>query len=190
MRREWLSIVFIDMVDFTRTSNELPPEALVELINKFIAAINGHVENWGGHVSKFLGDGVLCVFPADAPEARENAAEQAVRCASQLPVLLLALNGGWRRSGYTQMLKVSCGIASGFCCSGNWGGTGRLDYTVIGPPVNLAQRLQVAARQRGDVLMDETTQRLIRAPSRTGQGDALTLNGFGQVTAYRLGDVM
>lgn len=186
MRRQWVTVVFIDLVGFTRTSNELPPEALAELLNRFMTLVDDHVERWGGHVSKFLGDGVLCVFPSAVAAARRNAAAQAVRCVGLLPAVIKASNQMGHGSGYGHISAVRCGVASGYCCSGDWGGGGRLDYTVIGPPVNLAQRLQAAASEFGGVLLDETTQRLVEPRAVDPPADRLDLKGLGRVPVYRL----
>ncbi len=187
VRREWMTVAFIDLVGFTRATNELPPEALIEFLNRFIAQVDIHVENWGGHVSKFLGDGVLCVFSAPGAAARGNAAQQAVRCVSLLPRLLAELNRQWRASGHGQTFTVSCGLATGYCCAGHWGGSRRLDYTAIGAPVNLAQRLQGVAVEHGGVLMDETTRALVGSCSRPRDAASiLSVKGIGKVIAYPL----
>jgi len=186
MHRQWMTVVFIDLVDFTQASNELPPEALVDVLNRFMAQVHDHVENWGGTVSKFLGDGVLCVFPSDGSHCRGNAAAQAVRCVSLLPAVISNVAEEWRANGYGRTCAVRCGVASGYCCSGDWGGGGRLDYTVIGPPVNLAQRLQTAAAEYGGVLLDETTQRLANQASLQAAANTLSLKGLGPVSAYAL----
>ena len=191
VRREWMSVVFIDLVGFTRATDELPPEALIEFLNRFIAQVDIHVESWGGHVSKFLGDGVLCVFPAPSDAARGNVARQAVRCVGLLPRVLAGLNQQWRAGGHAQTFAVSCGVASGYCCAGHWGGNRRLDYTAIGAPVNLAQRLQSVAGEHGGVLLDETTRALIDSSNQLRvAASVLSLKGLGSVPAYPLAQIV
>ena len=190
-RREWSSVVFIDLVGFTRATQELPPETLVSVLNDFLITVTEHVENWGGDVSKFLGDGLLCVFRAPLVEQRGNAAAQAVRCVGQLPRVLGLLNRQWQEQGQVEQFRVTCGVASGYCSSGDWGSLARLDYTVIGAPVNLAQRLQQAAAQlhskgADTVLMDKTTCMLLQGDMHIGPERSFELKGLGAVPGYGL----
>ena len=82
-------------------------------------------------------------------------------------------------------------MASGYCCAGHWGGNRRLDYTAIGAPVNLAQRLQSVAGEHGGVLLDETTQALIDSSNQLRvAASILSLKGLGSVPAYPLAHIV
>src|SRR5690606_37314905 len=111
-------------------------------------------EAGGGEVSKLLGDGVLVVFGLREPAERRDLVEAALTFCGELPALLAELAGRWRRRGEPVALQVRAGIASGFCTLGDRGGADRLDFTLIGPPVNLASRLQSHAGP-GGVPLDE-----------------------------------
>jgi class 3 adenylate cyclase len=179
VHRQWLTIAFVDLVGFTKATSELPAEALETLLNDFLGRVNEQVEQWDGSISKFLGDGVLCVFPSESVNGRGNAAVQAVRCLVQLPEILHALNDRWRTLGYVQQFAATVGVASGYCWSGDWGGNGRLDYTVIGVPVNLACRLQTEAGFRGGMLVDEVTAELIKGAVVVSPSVTVELKGMG-----------
>jgi len=183
---QWMSVVFIDLIGFTHTARTRSPQQWMTLVNDFMARVNAHVEAWEGYTSKFLGDGMLCIFPADQVQERTNAVAQAVRCVGLLPAQLARPESTEAGLQHAQ-IRISCGIASGECWRGAWGSSARMDYTVIGPPVNLAQRLQAAAPAHGGILMDAVTRQLALTPlaPRT-QPLHLLLPGAGPVQAFAL----
>lgn len=185
--RDWLTVAFVDLVGFSKATLELPAEALSILLNDFFAVTNDHVESWGGSISKFLGDGLLCVFASGGQHKRGNAARQAVRCVEQLPQVMNQLNSNWRRAGYLRELAVTTGVASGYCCTGHWGSLRRSDFTAIGTPVNLASRLQGAASMSGGILLDEVTATLVRDAVALGSARRICLKGMGERVAFPIG---
>ena len=184
---QWMTIVFIDLADFSAATRNLPREQLHELVNRFITVTNAQIEQWGGYVSKFLGDGVLGVFPVDAAGAlksqRKNTAQQAVNC---IALLTENLTAGVDVEGAEPKLPARAGIASGYCAIGAWGGGGRWDHTVIGDTVNLAARLQAHAHQYGGVLIDSNTAALIDKNRLEGDEINLQLKGVGRQMAYAI----
>ena len=115
---------------------------------------------FGGTIDKFIGDAVL-VFFGD-PESMGDA-EDALRCvemAVQMQERVKSLQSYWKKIGVSNGLKVRMGIATGYCTVGNFGSDQRLDYTVLGSPVNLAARLQGLAEPE-TVLVDQNTYALI-----------------------------
>ena len=185
VHRSWYCVGFVDLNGFTRASHTLDDDALCTFLNDFLSSVNALVHAWDGQVTKFLGDGVLCVFPADSPDVRRNSALQAVRCLRHIPVILSQLE---RETGPGPGYAATIGIASGDCLAGEWGGAGRFDYTVIGAPVNRAQRLQARAGRYGGLLMDAATAALIDHGEDPGKRLTLRLKGIGVVTAYALDD--
>lgn len=186
IERVWITVAFVDLVGFTRATRELPAEVLATVLNDFLTQVNTQVKNWGGSVSKFLGDGVLCVFAPGQESSRKNNALQCVHCMEYMPSILCDLNGHWRTQGYLQSFSIACGIASGYCAVGDWGGRNRWDYTVIGEPVNLACRLQDSASCDMGILLDEVTASLVRDKLDVGSRIELDLSGVGEVTAHEL----
>ncbi len=186
--RVWLTVAFVDLAGFTGAAEELPSEALDHLLNDYLAAANRLVENGGGSISKFLGDGVLCVFAesGDAVEGRADAATRCVDTLATLPAWIEALNERWRRQGYPHRFGAAAGVASGFCTVGDWGAGERLDFTVIGAPVNLAQRLQAAAGTCGtSLLVDTATAQLANPCSAFLSPVDVSLKGSRVEIAYR-----
>jgi len=186
-QRDWLTVAFVDLVGFSRASLELPAEALSVLLNDFFTVTNDHIECWGGSISKFLGDGLLCVFASTGHDTRGNAARQAVRCVEQLPMVMAQLNLNWQRAGYLRELAVTTGVASGYCCTGHWGSVRRSDFTAIGTPVNLASRLQGVASLNGGILLDEVTAALVRDAIELGSAHQVCLKGMGPSVAFPIG---
>ncbi len=146
------SVAFVDVCGFTALSEQLAPTAVVALLNSYfdqmVAAIVAH----GGLVDKFMGDAVMAVFRGDDHLRRALLAARAIRrnlAASTRPL----------PAGVAQRPAVSIGVNSGEMVSGNIGSASlkRLDYTVIGDTVNLAQRLQAAAAP-GQIVVSESTR--------------------------------
>ncbi|MEP6748302.1 MAG: adenylate/guanylate cyclase domain-containing protein [Bacteroidota bacterium] len=142
------SIVFIDICSFTSISESAPADTVVKLLNNYFDVMVKEIIAQGGYIDKFIGDAIMAVFRGDYHLDRAIDASLAVRAKiGSLPVLT---------EQHSFAPKVSIGINSGEMISGNIGSASlrRLDYTVIGDVVNVAQRLQAAAAQN-QILIDE-----------------------------------
>ncbi|XOV83698.1 MAG: adenylate/guanylate cyclase domain-containing protein [bacterium] len=181
-QRQWVTVLFVDVVGFTRSMQALPLEELSALLNKLFDDVHAAAEQWGGSVTKFLGDGALCVFPCLPDQRRGNVARQALRCAQLLPAQFSVGAEAGVENPYD--VTLSLGLASGDCALGQWG-VARRDFTVIGAPVNLANRLQRCASNHGGLLLDTTTARLAGEDRYLSPPLKLNLPGFGEREAYR-----
>jgi PAS domain S-box-containing protein len=148
-----VTMMFVDIRGFTSYADLFEPEEVVEtlncLFNLAVPIIMGH----GGHVDKFVGDGLLAVF--GTPQQQDDHAARAVEAALEIQ----------QRASveFEGDLEIGIGLASGIVVVGNVGGGGRLDFTVIGDAVNMAARVEGATRETGDtVLMTEETRRLLQ----------------------------
>jgi PAS domain S-box-containing protein len=151
--RRHATMLFADIRGFTSLAATLPPERVVEILNTYFEVAVRIVFEFEGLLDKFYGDGMMAVF--GAPRARGDDARRAVQAA-------LALHDAVRdeigpRLDYP--IAVSIGLASGDVVAGHFGSQLRMDYTVIGDAVNLAQGLQHAAPP-GAIYLDEETYRL------------------------------
>jgi adenylate cyclase len=109
------------------------------------------VEHYGGHVDKFLGDGLLAVF--GTPREYADHADRAVAAACEIGAVDVFGESG---------LTVGVGVNSGTVVAGPLGGAGRLNFSVIGDAVNTAARVEAATRRTGDdVLITEATRALL-----------------------------
>jgi adenylate cyclase len=145
----WLS----DLRDFTELSERLPRDELITLLNQYFGGVCDCLDAAGGEVLKFIGDSVLAIFPVQAEEERADVCARAVSSAIHAREALAAVNAGRLQAGQPQ---ISFGIAlhTGDVLYGNIGGESRLDFTVIGPAVNLAARIESMCRElRRPILM-------------------------------------
>lgn len=136
------TVFFADVRGYTALSERLEPEAVVALLNRYLAHVVELVEKHEGYLNKFIGDAVVVVF--NGPVEQPDHAERAVRCAVELQAMVARENasGSFAEAGE---LKVGVGIATGPMVCGNVGGPSQMEYTVIGDTVNLSARLTSAA---------------------------------------------
>ena len=135
-----------DLRGFTALSDRLPRPKLVWILNRWFEVIGAAIEAGGGEILKFMGDGLLAVFPLDGEGASScdralAAAEQAVAGSRELDELLA-------RKGEPP-LRFGLGLHVGEVEYGNIGTRQRLDFTVIGPAVNMASRLESLTKELG-----------------------------------------
>jgi adenylate cyclase len=131
-------IVFTDIVGFTALSNRLPIEATVRFLNNYVEALETPIIKNGGEILKMIGDGVLAIFPTPHDiTAQEGAALSALSAVEDARALLAEAETPFRASYHIGDVHY-----------GNIGGLSRLDFTAIGPAVNLAARLLDAASNR------------------------------------------
>ncbi|HQU70428.1 MAG TPA: adenylate/guanylate cyclase domain-containing protein [Albidovulum sp.] len=131
-----------DLRHFTDMTAERPRDEVIAVLNAYFEAIADPIERHGGEILKFMGDGMLAIFPLDQPEACANLIA-AVREGQER---LAALNAENLTSGLPE-LHQGVGIHLGEVSYGNIGSRNRLDFTVIGPVVNIAARLQGLTRE-------------------------------------------
>jgi adenylate cyclase len=139
-------IMITDMRGFTTLSDRLPGEEVIELLDDYFDAIVTSVEVHKGETLKFMGDGVLSIFPAtgegDFPEASVQALEAALEGLERLSMVNKA-----RREADRTEVRSGIGLHVGEVIFGNVGAPARLDFTVIGPAVNLASRIEGLTKQ-------------------------------------------
>jgi adenylate cyclase len=134
-----------DLRDFTSLSERLPRDTLIELLNEYFGRICSALDAHGGEVLKFMGDGLLAIFRM-GDEAPPAICARALAAAGKAQATLTELNNARIAAGEGQ---IDYGIALhvGDVMYGNIGGEHRLDFTVIGPAVNLASRIEGLCRE-------------------------------------------
>jgi len=145
-RRQFMTIVFIDIAGFTAFTDGLEPEEMVGVTNEFFNEVVECAQRNNGFLDKFMGDGALLFFGAVASAGPESDARGALRFASELLLVFDLLVARWRRFGVFSEMGIRIGINSGYCTFGNFGSERRYQYTGMGPAVNLASRLEKIAR--------------------------------------------
>jgi adenylate cyclase len=148
-----VSILFLDIRDFTRFAERASAREVVDRLNEFYDMVVPLLVRHGGYPDKYVGDGLLGVF--GAPEPIVAHADRAVGAAIEIARTV--------EERYGDSLRVGIGVNSGLVIAGTVGGGGHVEFTVIGDPVNTAARVEQVTRQTGDVvLVTEATQQLLR----------------------------
>jgi adenylate cyclase len=142
-----MAIMFTDISDFTGLRESLDPEQILQLLNQYFAIINEVATATQGVLDKYIGDSALLFW--GAPDSIDYPAvaclEAALRCREQLD----ALNLQWKQEGGSVVFHTTFGIDYGSVVVGNIGPRERVNYTIIGDRVNLAQRLEYSNRLFG-----------------------------------------
>src|ERR1700752_4822659 len=138
------AIMICDLRDFTRISDSWPRDDVINLLNGYFDAISEPVARRGGEILKFMGDGLLAIFPLSEP----SACAHLLHAVTQPLQAMAALNEKNSGSGRAP-LQFGIGLHVGDVMYGNIGSRSRLDFTVIGPAVNMASRLEALTKQLG-----------------------------------------
>lgn len=178
-QRKKLTIFFSDIKDFTETSDEMPPDALTEMLNTYFEHMSRIALRYGGTIDKFIGDAIL-IFYGD-PTSR-GAKEDALACTSMAVEMrreMQILRQKWQSMGIERPLHVRMGITTGYCHVGNFGSESRMSYTIIGRDANLAARLQSVASP-DEILISHDTYMLVRDKIMCKEKGAVTLRGIAK----------
>jgi adenylate cyclase len=155
--RRQVTVMFVDIRDFTPFAEAKPAEEVVARLNALFEIVVPAVVDAGGHVNKFLGDGTLAVF--GAPNDLTDHADAAVSAA-----VLIHRQVAERFEGD---LRVGIGINTGVVIAGTIGGAGKLEFTLIGDTVNVAARVEQLTKTTGDAILltGQTVDALASRPS-------------------------
>src|SRR6201995_487980 len=178
--RRQVTTLFCDLVGYTRLSSDFDPEIVLELLTSYKDICATLIESYGGHVLRYVGDGVLATF--GYPRAREDDAARAVTTG-----LMLAEAIGKLVTPKGDHLEVRIGIATGLVVAGDLVGDAAVEkHSLVGEAPNLAARLQGEA-SAGEVLIAEATARIIGGQFRLESLATRNLKGYdAPVTAYRV----
>jgi adenylate cyclase len=160
-------ILFADLVGFTKLSNTETPEVAIRVLNQFFAAMDASIRKHGGEVLKLIGDGLLAIFPTpDDLTAQQAAAANAL-------LALEEANESFRNTS----IDFRGGLNLGDIHYGNIGSESRLDFTAIGPAVNLTSRVLATADELGEnFVCTEMFSRLL--PERAALKGSFEFKGF------------
>lgn len=171
-----ISVVCCDLRGFTAFSAATSSKKVIQILREYYDAVGASTTTFGGTIKDQAGDGVLILV--GAPISFEDHARRAYDLARQIRVGGVAVTERW--SDAELSLGVGVGVASGFVTVGVIGTASRLEYTAVGPAVNLAARL-CAEAAHGEILVDQRTKDLLRAETQGCElslGEALNLKGF------------
>ena len=174
-----VAIMFADLVGFTTLSENLTAPEAAAFLNDHFAMVAACVEAEAGTVDKFIGDSVMALW--GVPERQSNLADRACRCALAISRAVQQHNARLQvRQGGAARVRLRIGIHIGRVVAGNIGSSGRVNYTVIGDAVNIAQRLEEAAKIFGDPNRDVNI--LVSEAIRSGLVETYVLSELGPQT--------
>jgi class 3 adenylate cyclase len=145
------ALLYADLRGFTALSESNPPAAVISALDAWFDRIAGAVHAFGGEVLKFIGDGVLAIFPVVGGAPRD-ACDAALRAVSAARVGMAHLDEARRQQGLSA-LPFGAALHLGEMLWGNIGAADRLDFTAIGPAVNLVSRLEGLCRPLGKAVL-------------------------------------
>ena len=160
-------IWFSDLRGFTSLSGERTPTEIIGILNEFFECQVPAIEQEGGQVLKFIGDGLLAMFPVNEKRDAKTAGDGALRATAAAFAALSQLNEKRRGRG-DKDLAFGVALHLGDVAYGNIGGASRLDFTAIGPAVNLASRIEGMTGKLGkQVLLSGAMAKELSAPSKS-----------------------
>jgi class 3 adenylate cyclase len=181
--RRMATVLFVDVVGFTPMTEQHLPEEVLAIIKPALQTFVDVIDRYGGKVANFGGDSVMAVF--GVPTGRSDDAVRAVRAALEIQANMADYARQLRQSKGVDF-SARVGLDTGVVVLGEIGGEQRAEYTALGDPVNLAQRLESKA-QPGTVVISDHTYQQVRGHFRT---EALGLKWFkgksSPVKAYRV----
>lgn len=184
-----VTVLFSDIVGFTALSQSAPADEIVDLLNDHFTLMNAAIEAEGGNIDKYVGDSVMAFW--GAPAEREDHAAACLRSVRRIATLLRADNERRKQAGQ-RVLHIRLGIATGRAVVGNIGAPGRINYTMIGDTVNVANRLEQLGKQVGPetdlcvLVSGETAEAAGNPPDLEEVGEFELRGRSGAVKVYRL----
>ena len=136
-----VTVLFSDLSGFTKMSEEQGAEVVSDFLNDYLTAMNETIFANSGTIDKFIGDAIMVIFGAPMEMSESEQANNAARCALAMQKAMVGVNQKWEARGITEV-AMRIGIHQGQAVVGNFGSNQRVDYTAIGPSVNLASRIE------------------------------------------------
>lgn len=160
------AILYADVRGFTAASDALPGPEIISLLNDYFEVMSQPIEERGGEILKFIGDGLLAIFPLGSGDTEDDA-DAALKAAMEAQILLQGRNAIRKKHG-KPVIEHALGLHVGDVSYGNIGSPTRLDFTVIGPAVNLASRLQGLGKQLGyPIIASASVAEMVTLPVKT-----------------------
>ena len=147
-----MTVLFSDIRNFSALTENLEPEEIFELMDRYISEMTTLIHQYEGTLNKIIGDGLLVFFGDPIP--MEDHAWRAVTIAVEMQKMVSRLKDEWLQYGHE--LTIGIGINTGYMTVGNIGSDSHRDYTVIGHQVNVAARLESFAKP-GQILVSQRT---------------------------------
>jgi adenylate cyclase len=176
MQQNYLEVTVVcsDIRGFTPYAQAHPPERVIQVLREYYDAVGKVVAEYSGTIKDFAGDGILILVGAPLPVPQQ--ARVGLEMARHVREAGREVTRRWSTSGHR--LGLGVGVASGYVAVGIIGSASRLEYTAVGPAVNLASRLCELAAD-GDILVDARTSELA-GESALRSRDSVPVKGYAE----------
>jgi len=180
-----LTILMSDVRNFTTMTEKAEPMELIALLDDYLAAMTEIIFKYNGIVDKFIGDGILAYWGAFTPD--HNHAQEASQAALEMIEKLKELNAQWATQGKGP-IAIGIGVNTGPVIFGNIGRGKKIEFTVIGDPVNLAARLESLNKEfhTSIIVSEETRNRLGKEAQVRALGGVKVKGKTVETTVYEL----
>jgi class 3 adenylate cyclase/CHASE2 domain-containing sensor protein len=161
--RKNVTVMFIDIRNFTAMSQKVPPEAVVSLLNSFFGDATEIIQSHNGIVNKFIGDGVMAFFPLHETSGIDavHASLDVIKAAHEVGMTVMTMDAGFPE-GMSEF-AIGIGLHYGEVIMGNIGSERKMDFTVMGPTVNLASRIEGLTKEFGcELLLSESVHEIVQ----------------------------
>jgi len=165
------TILFTDINGFTRLSESLPPRETNMILNQYFSRMTDIIFKYGGTLDKYVGDGLMAVF--GAPMERKDDPVRAIQAAREMRNELAKM---MENETEDKKFSIRIGINTGRVVAGNIGSPKRMEYTVIGDPVNIASRLESMAKPH-QIIIGEETYRRVKGKFQIGEVGPIKFKG-------------
>lgn len=171
-----VTIMMADIRGFSRLTEQLPPDRVVSLLNRYLGAMSEIILQHDGTIDEFLGDAILAVF--GAPRRHDDDPERAARCALAMQSAMGGINAANRRDALPE-LHMGIALNTGTVIAGNIGSKRRSKYGFVGHAMNVTSRIEDATG-RGEILVADSTRRALGAAYRFGATRRLRAKGIDE----------
>lgn len=175
--RKRVTVFFSDIRGFSSMSEELESETLTDILNTYLTEMSNIVNKYGGTIDKFMGDAIMVLFGDSESEGLKRDAMRCLSMAIDMRRKMKELQTRWYNQGVKNPLSIRMGINTGYCSVGSYGTSHYMDYTVLGTHVNLASRLETAAKP-GEILISHETWSLVKDSIMCRDKGNIKVKGF------------
>jgi adenylate cyclase len=180
-----ITVLFSDLSGFTAMSEKHGAEVVADFLNDYLSIMNETIFANQGTIDKFIGDAIMVIFGAPVSMSEEDQAKNACQCAIAMQHGMVGVNEKWKPKGIDKV-SMRIGIHQGKAVVGNFGSKQRVDYTAIGPSVNMASRIETAC-EPGSIYISQEIRKLLNNDPPTNLVGDFELKGItGKTSLYKL----
>ena len=175
-KRKKLTVFFSDIVNFSEITEQVESEDITRILNDYLNEMAGIALKHGATIDKYVGDAVMIFFGDPETSGVQEDARACVLMAIEMQARIRILASRWRSMGFDHPFQIRIGINTGYCTVGDFGSNERMDYTIIGHQVNIAARLEQAAKP-GTILISHDTYALVKEMVKAEEREPLFVKG-------------